>query len=515
MKRFRQLIYTLLVLNLAAFAACNDSQVANDYTDDNAYPAPEIRLSSPTSIDEAEFRQTQTVTGNIVSNNGLRDIYITLLSINNEGVAEEINKNYRVYQLLDSFPNELDFSLEISLTDESTAAIGVFATDIYTKTAIQTIPIHKLKGIPPVLTLSPSEIAQVELNETVSIQGTASSSEGLASITYAIVRKVPYLELSPAQNIDVEPSATNKDFSFEIVVDDERADAISVTATDNGGYKTTSFVEIRSITGIPEGKASIFENIEMAPEWEIPSDAGIIPSQPYLFSIEGIQIGNEIKNVVTLKEAVDASSGSIDFAFVNIWRNSSFVPVANRGFAYISAARLSGGPVGRQVDTNWLGGMTKNAVGFRIMTEDIVEAMDLNNFFETTTGNWQTFEALSALDSYVTQAMVNNDANRILKQRTNAGTNGTCNLEIMSGTYIAFRRVSNGAEDKFGIIKVIEAADDTDATIDGCKIADTVTGSNTPGASAYYTGPGLSGFVYDGVTKLYGRSCKLKIIVQQ
>ncbi|SCD20406.1 hypothetical protein PSM36_1586 [Proteiniphilum saccharofermentans] len=516
MKRCKQIIYTLLALSLAIFATCSDGEVAVDYTDDNAYPPPVVNITSPTSLEEALFQQTQMVTGSIESSNGLRDIYITLLKGNADVGYEEISRNNRVFQILDSFPNELDFSLNISLSDASTTAIGVFATDIYTKTTIIPIVVEKLKGVPPRVTLNPSEIDQIELNESVTIEGTASSAEDLASITYALVRKTPYLELSTPGIIEVGSSETEKSFSFDITVDDERADAISVVVTDKEGFRTTAYTDIKSITGIPEGRALIFEDFEMAPEWEIMSNAGVIPTQPYLFSIEGIQVGNEIKNVVTLKEAVDAPSGSIDFAFVNIWRNSDRVPVGSRGFAYVSAARLSGGPVGRQVDTDWLGGMTKNAIGFRILSQEEATTLNLDNFFETTTGNWETFEALSALDSYVTPAMVNNDINRILRQRTNAGASGNCSLEITSGTYIAFRRVVNGSEDKLGIMKVIEAADDTDATSDdGCKITDPITGGTTPGASAHYTGPNLPGFVYEGVTKLYGRTTKLKIIVQQ
>lgn len=516
MKRCKQIIYTLLASILVIFSTCSDGEVSVDHTDNNAYPPPAISISSSATIEEVLYQESQTVSGRIESDNGLRDIYVTLLKGDTDGGFEEINRNNRVVQMFDGFPNELDFSLNIPITDAATTAIGIFATDIYTKTTITPIAINKLKGVPPSVRFNPSEIDVVELNESVSIEGTASSSENLASITYTLVRKTPYLELSSPQSIEIGASETEKIFNFDIAVDDERATAISVVVTDIEGYKTTAYVDIKTISGIPEGRAFIFEDFKMAPEWEISSNAGVIPTQPYLFSIDGIQVGNEIKNVVTLKEALDAPSGSIDFAFVNIWRNSGLALVANRGFAYISAARLSGGPVGRQVDTDWLGAITKNAVGFRIISPEEAAAMDLDNFFETTTGNWETFQALSALDSYVTPAMVNNDANRILKQRTNAGKNGNCNLEITSGTYIAFRRVMSGSEDKLGIMKVVEAADDTDATDDdGCKIADPITGGTSAGASSHYTGPNLPGFVYEGAAKLYGRATTLKIIVQQ
>src|SRR5690554_6552515 len=232
MKRCKQIIYSLLALSLAFFAACSDSEVTVDYSDDNAYPPPVVSLTSATSISEVELRESRTVTGTIESASGLRDIYLTLLKGNEEEGYEEINRNSRVFQMLDSFPNELDFSLTIAVSEEATTAIGVLATDIYTKTTIAPIVIERIKGIPPRVTLNPSEIAEVGLDESITIEGTASSAEGLASITYALVRKTPYLELSTPGTIEVGSSETEKSFSFDITVDDERADAISVIVTD-------------------------------------------------------------------------------------------------------------------------------------------------------------------------------------------------------------------------------------------------------------------------------------------
>lgn len=519
MKSCKQIFISLLVFTLVSISACSDSDVSVDYSDNNAYPPPVVTVTSGTSLSEVEFRDTQTVTGSVTSSNGLRDLYITLLEGNEADGYEEISSNHRVLQILDGFPNELNYSFDIVIAEEATTAIGVFATDIYTKTTITPIPIERLRGIPPRVTLTPAEIAEVEIGESVTIEGTASSVEGISSITYALVRKAPYLELSTPVIIEVESSepGSNHDFTFHISVDDERADAVSVSVTDKEGFISTAYADIKSITGIPEGRALIYEDFEMAAEYEIMATAGVIPSQPYVFSFEGIQVGNEIKNVVTLKEALDAPYGSIDFAFVNIWRNSGLVPVSSgRGFAYVSAARLSGGPVARQVDTDWLGAMTKNAIGFRVLTEEEATELDLDNFFETTTGNWETFEALSELSDYVTPAMVNQDPHRILRQRTSAAASGNCSLDIESGTYIVFRRVVSGSEDKLGIMKVVEAADDTDVLgDDGCKILDPITGGSTPGASAHYTGPNLPGFVYEGAPKLYGRTTTLKIIVQQ
>jgi hypothetical protein len=366
--------------------------------------------------------------------------------------------------------------------------------------------IQNLKGVPPVVMLIPQQIEAVELNGIVSISGTASSKVGLQSIQYALARKSPYLELSPLQTINVTPADKEKNFSFEITVDDERADAIVVIVTDADGYKETAFTDIVTITGIPEGRALIFENIEMAPEWENPFN----PSQPYIFSFEGLVVNGQLKNVVTLNDLVNSTSGRIDFAFVNFWRNSSFVPIANRGPGFASADRITGGTVGRQVDAPWLTNVGLNATFFKLIPPEMAVDMDLDNFFDNTYGNWETYQELDKLSTFVTGT---GSADKQLLQRLNASSDrtGTPVLQIVDGTYIAIRRQFAGNV-KYGIIKVVDAVDDSPALNDQGKILGV---TSEPGKSHYYRGPDMEGFEYVGVTRLYGKKTTLKIIVQQ
>lgn len=506
MKRLNRFFYTIMAFSFLLLWGCNEDPVAVDYTDDNAYPPPVVTITSNNTLATAEYRKNEIITGVVTSENGLRDLYVTLLR-NGENEYEEINKNYRVYLTFDGFPKSQEFSIEINIADKETAAIGVFATDIYTKKAQESIVIQNLKGVPPVVMLIPQQIEAVELNGMVSITGTASSNVGLQSIQYALARKSPYLELSPLQTIDVTPADKEKSFSFEIAVDDERADAVAVIVTDADGYKETAFVDIVTITGIPEGRALIFENIEMAPEWENP----INPSQPYIFSFEGLMVNGQLKNVVTLNDLVNATGGgSIDFAFVNFWRNSSLVPIANRGPGFASADRITGGTVGRQVDAPWLTNVGLNATFFKLIPPEMAVDMDLDHFFDNTYGNWETYQELDKLSTFVTGT---GSADKQLLQRLNASSDrtGTPVLQIVDGTYIAIRRQFAGNV-KYGIIKVIKAVDDSGALNDEGKI----TGiSSEPGKSQYYRGPNMEGFEYTGVTTLYGKKTILKIIVQQ
>jgi hypothetical protein len=505
MKRLKGILYTMIAFSSLLLWGCNEESVAVDYTDDNAYPPPVVTITSENTLATAEYRKNEIITGVVTSGNGLRDLYVTLLK-NGENGYEEINKNYRVYLIFDGFPTSQEFSIEINIADKETAAIGVFGTDIYTKKAQESIVIQNLKGVPPMVTLIPQQIEAVELNGIVSLSGTASSKVGLQSIQYALARKSPYLELSTLKTIDVTPADKEKSFSFEITVDDERADAIVVIVTDADGYKETAFTDIVTITGIPEGRALIFENIEMAPEWENP----INPSQPYIFSFEGLVVNGQLKNVVTLNDLVNSTSGRIDFAFVNFWRNSSFVPIANRGPGFASADRITGGTVGRQVDAPWLTNVGLNATFFKLIPPEMAAEMDLDNFFDNTHGNWETYQELDKLSTFVTGT---GTADKQLLQRLNASSDrtGTPVLQIVDGTYIAIRR-QFADNVKYGIIKVIKAVDDSGALNDEGKI----TGiSSEPGKSNYYRGPDMEGFEYTGVTTLYGKKTMLKIIVQQ
>lgn len=504
MKSFKGILYMLLAISTLLLWSCSEEPMAVDYTNDSAYPPPVVTLTSQASLESAEFRKNETITGQVVSENGLRDLYITLLK-NGESGYEEVNRNYRVYQTFDGFPESQDFSLEINIADKETVAIGVFATDIYTKSTLQQVIIQRLRGIPPVVSLTPNQIEAVELNETVSLSGTASSLVGLQSITYALVRKSPYMELTEPVEIAVSSSDKEKNFSFDIAVDDERADAIAVVVTDSEGFKETIFANILTITGIPEGRALIFENIEMAPEWESP----VFPTQPYIFSFEGLVVNGELKNVVTLNDLITSTSGSIDFAFVNFWRNSGLVVIANRGPGFVSADRITGGTVGRQVDAPWLT-IGMNSTFFKIISPEMIAEMDLDNFFDNTIGNWETFQALDQLSSYVTGT---GSGDKQLLQRLNASSDrsGTPLLQVVDGTYIAIRR-QFGGNVKYGIIKVIQAVDDTPALNEEDKILGV---KSEPGVSAYYSGPDQEGFEYVGVTRLYGKKTTLKIIVQQ
>ena len=183
--------------------------------------------------------------------------------------------------------------------------------------------------------------------------------------------------------------------------------------------------------------------------------------------------------------------------------------IANRGVGFASADRITGGTVGRQVDAPWLT-IGMNATFFKLIPPEMAQEMELDEFFENTTGNWETFQELEVLSDFVTGT---GSGDKQILQRTDASSDraGSPVLQIVDGSYIAIRRQYDG-NTKYGIIKVIEAVDDSPALNEDGKILGV---TSEPGRSEYYSGPNQEGFEYSGVTKLYGKKTKLKIIVQQ
>ena len=298
------------------------------------------------------------------------------------------------------------------------------------------------------------------------------------------------------------------EFILKTVVDNKETNGIKIVVEDIEGLKEEKIINIEGLEGVDNNVALVFNDIEMAPEWEHSTE----PDQPYIFSIEGIMIQGVQKHVLSLKEikGYGSKANGVDFAFINIWRNPSFVAVKNRGFSFVSASRINGGPIGRAYDVNdWIkpAGVATNKTLFTLIPDDKVTDLGIDVMMANAASDVKTFEALNVLES------IAKGGADMLMQRVNASDgypNDPCSLQIKDGSYIAFVTAAG----KYGVIHVIEAANDTDALVaGGCKIATPtgVVGSQGPA----YSGAGITGLTYDGVALLYGRTCKLKIVVQK
>lgn len=494
----KTVILCISCLIIGLLWGCSDDDV--NYLDDGAYPPPTLEIRSNTTLDVATLGSQELVMGHIKAPNALRDVYATLLSKEGDEYVE-IDKDKRVPLKLEELPEEIDFTIEIPIFAENAAGIKVVATDIYTKTDESIITIDRINGIPPKITFDQKDLGAVQFEGTVTVKVNVEAKTNLKSFTYVLAQEVPYSALGKPITINAKGDKI-EDFEFEIKIDHEDANAIAVTAIDADGFERREFVSF-SIEGIPEGRAAIFRDLVMATEWEIPTE----PTKPYIFSVKGINVNGETKHVVSLEEAQKAGKeASLDFMFANIWRNPNGGRLGNHGFAYVGAGRIDGGAVGRKPDVdNWLGESVRNEVNFEIIDEATAAHLDLDNFFETTTGNWRTFEALEGLKDLVKVS----GSNRQIYQRTNAGTAaGIITQQIKDGTYIAILQTANGVQ-KYGIIKVVKAGDESGAVLPNGKI----DYPETKDAPVPCSGPNL-GYDYKGVASLYGRTCELEIIIQ-
>ena len=508
----KQYIKNIMILILALpwgllLTNCSDSE--SDYSDDNAYPPPTVELTSPSEIDVVEYNSMVTVSARSFSAVGIHSIYATLLKMDENGEYEEINATERQRLKIDTLQTDmtLEFDLNVKVNTREAAGILVTSTDVLTKTAQKVIPIKKITKLPSQIFTEPSDFPVLVPNEEVSLSVVIRSAVGIKSIKHTLCNKV-LGDLKEYTTIPVSGNPLEMEFILKTVVDNKDTNGIKIVVEDIEGGREEKIINIEGLEGVDNNVALVFNNIEMAPEWEHSTE----PDQPYIFSIEGIMVQGVQKHVLSLKEikGYGSKANGVDFAFINIWRNPSFVAVKNRGFSYVSASRINGGPIGRAYDVNdWIkpAGVATNKTLFTLIPDDKVTDLGIDVMMANAASDVKTFEALNVLES------IAKGGADMLMQRVNASDgypNDPCSLQIKDGSYIAFVTAAG----KYGVIHVIEAANDMDALVaGGCKIATPtgVVGSQGPA----YSGAGITGLTYDGVALLYGRTCKLKIVVQK
>ena len=80
--------------------------------------------------------------------------------------------------------------------------------------------------------------------------------------------------------------------------------------------KEEKIINIEGLEGVDNNVALVFNDIEMAPEWEHSTE----PDQPYIFSIEGIMIQGVQKHVLSLKEikGYGSKANGVDLSLIHI-----------------------------------------------------------------------------------------------------------------------------------------------------------------------------------------------------
>lgn len=378
-----------------------------------------------------------------------------------------------------------------------------------------------ISGENPEIVLDVTEIASVDFNDAVTVSGVASSPNAVRDVSFYLVKKdgdeYQRLWFSPLQYADVMIGKT-VDFEASVTIDDPEADAIAVSVSDPYGGNSVSYVAIGQINGAPSGSAYVFKDIELAAEYE---HAG---SQPYIFSLTGVNVNGTVKNVLSLDEIKQTGARNLDFAFANIWRNTTSYTagvLGNWGHAFCEFRQLARGPVGRQCDFIYLTGSSSIPSGtdtccMVLVSNAVANANNFDEVFLNAGDNFGTSNFLNVLESLFPSNTVG--SNYIVNVKSNAsGVNtSTCKENVTAGSYIAFCKIKNN-ERSYGLIQVVSLPDVSDA-VDGTGLkykpepyVDGVT-DNAHLPQMWYNSASVQA---EGIAKLYGRSVRINVIAQK
>lgn len=366
------------------------------------------------------------------------------------------------------------------------------------------------------------DIPTVDFNDEITITGTATSSNAVRDISFYLVKKAgdsyERLWFSPLQYADIQIDKT-VDFEAKVIIDDPEAQAIAIAVSDPYEQQTINYIPIAKINGSPSGSAHIFNNLEMAAEYEYGG------SEPYVFSLTGINVDGTVKNIVSLDDIKKTGARNIDFAFTNIWRNSTTYSsgvLGNWGYTFCEFRQLARGPIGRQCDYKYLTNNTNipantDTCCLVLVSNAVANANNFEAVFNNAGDNYGTSNFLNVLTNLFTENAIGNQY--VVNMKTNAsGVNTSiCKENVTVGSYIAFRKTKNKTEHTYGLIQITELPDVSDA-VDGTGLKyktepymdNIIDNAHLP--QKWYSSVNEAAV---GIAKLYGRKIKMNIIAQK
>lgn len=374
----------------------------------------------------------------------------------------------------------------------------------------------------PVLEFDRDAIAEVAFDEEVIVSGTASSPNAVRDISFFLVKRTgetyERLWFSPLQygSIPVEKSVR---FETSVKIDDPDAAAIAVVVTDPYERQTAGYIPIGRIDGSPAGSAYVLKGVEMAAEYEYGYNC------PYVFSLTGVPVEGKVKHVVSLDEIERTGARNLDFAFINIWRNTTDFTagvLGNWGYGFCEFRQLARGPVGRQCDYMYLSGGPSIPAGtdtccLVAVSAALAGANHFDEVFENAGDNYATSNFLFSLENLFTDDAIGKQYIVNLKSNASGVNTAVCKENAGAGSYIAFRKTRNRTEYTYGLFRIAELPDVTDATDDtGMKYRpepyiDGIT-DNAHLPRKWYNGPSADAA---GIARLYGRKVKIDLIAQK
>lgn len=374
----------------------------------------------------------------------------------------------------------------------------------------------------PVVEFDIQVVDEVKFGEEVTVSGTASSPNAVRDISFFLVKRAgdsyERLWFSPMQYGAV-PVEKQVRFEANVRIDDPDAEAIAVEASDPYGQKTVCYLPIGRIDGSPSGSAYVLKGLEMTAEYEY-GDAC-----PYVFSLTGVPVDGTLRQVVSLDEIKRTGARNLDFAFINVWRNTTNHTagvLGNWGYGFCEFRQLARGPVGRQCDFIRLSGNTSIPAGTDTccvvsVSAALAEAGHFDEVFENAGDNYATSNFLNSLANLFTANAIGNQYVVNLKSNASGVNTTACKENATEGSYIAFRKTRNGTEYTYGLLRIAELPDVSDAVDDtGLKYkpepyADGIV-DNAHLPRKWYDGPEAEAV---GIARLYGRTVRVDVIAQR
>lgn len=300
----------------------------------------------------------------------------------------------------------------------------------------------------PIIQTEITAINSVEFNKEVTVAGTASSKNFVRDISFFLVKKegdtYERLWFSPLQYADMTISETVQ-FEANVRIDDPEANAIAIVASDPYGFSTTQYVTIGEIVGSPQGSAYVLKDIDLFAEYEYGDQ------MPYVFSLTGVKVGEEVKHVVRLDEIKATKARNLDFALTNVWRNSTTFTagvLTDWGFTLCEFRQLARGPVGRQCDYITLTGNSNipdntDTCCLALVSNAVSNSLNLEQVLEHANDNFGTSNFLNALEVLFESNAINSQYKVSFKTAASGVNTTACKSNVGVGSFIAFRKTKN------------------------------------------------------------------------
>lgn len=361
------------------------------------------------------------------------------------------------------------------------------------------------------ITLSQEIPAAVTYGQPVAIKGTITTKNTLTSCVLTGVKKSGTTYTAAGDPQTVSLSGNTIDVLF--FPDTKTMTDIEVTLYSNNNT-CKIYYPISSVTGEWNGNvwtnkaAALYADHKVATHDNDPTNypdegTGAGSDTKSFFSMPGVQIGGEVKHILSLNELRGVDGKNASCAFINVLQNTSNNAYigSQRGFAFTVCKKssLAGGTMGRQCDVYTVNGHSINDanidINFNLLAvngswagtaynEALYKYIDalfisINSDIATTADKMRAHYQLGALQRDLDNSTLGVETEptsltmkTYLRRWTNAGSSSSSALGegYRAGDYIIIRTKRGTAEAPvyyYGLMQVSQTYDDSGAFVDG------------------------------------------------